>query len=62
MDPGAACYRIALCRNGAGTEREESEREPTRRRLAALFAAISSEITDRFTDTLAVAGANFEDN
>ena len=46
----------------AGTEREESEREPTRRRLAALFAAISSEITDRFTDTLAVAGANFEDN
>ena len=47
--------------NGAGTEREESEREPTRRRLAALFAAISSEITARFTCTLAVAGANFED-
>ena len=32
-----------------------------RRRLAALFAAISSEITARFTCTLAVAGANFED-
>jgi len=31
------------------------------RRLAALFAAISSEITGRFTGTLTVAGANFED-
>src|SRR5215471_13673179 len=30
------------------------------RRLAALFAAISSEITDRFTGTLTVAGANFD--
>jgi uncharacterized membrane protein YccC len=32
-----------------------------RRRLGALFAAISSEITGRFTDTLTVAGANFAD-
>jgi uncharacterized membrane protein YccC len=32
-----------------------------RRRLAALFAAISSEITSRFAGTLAVAGANFDD-
>jgi uncharacterized membrane protein YccC len=32
-----------------------------RRRLGALFAAISSEITGRFTGTLAVAGANFAD-
>src|SRR6201997_826411 len=31
------------------------------RRLAALFAAISSEITSRFAGTLAVAGANFDD-
>jgi uncharacterized membrane protein YccC len=30
------------------------------RRLAALFAAISSEITSRFTGTLTVAGANFD--
>ena len=30
------------------------------RRLAALFAAISSEITGRFTGTLTVAGANFD--
>ena len=32
-----------------------------RRRLATLFAAISSEITSRFAGTLAVAGANFDD-
>lgn len=32
-----------------------------RRRLAALFAAISSEIAGRFTGTLAVTGANFDD-
>ena len=32
-----------------------------RRRLATLFAAISSEITTRFAGTLAVAGANFDD-
>src|SRR5215472_14874998 len=32
-----------------------------RRRLAALFAAISSEITGRFAGTLAVARANFDD-
>jgi uncharacterized membrane protein YccC len=31
-----------------------------RRRLAALFAAISAEITSRFTGTLVVAGAEFE--
>ncbi len=31
------------------------------RRLATLFAAISSEITSRFAGTLAVAGANFDD-
>ena len=31
------------------------------RRLAALFAAISSEITGQFTGTLTVAGANFDD-
>jgi hypothetical protein len=31
------------------------------RRLAALLAAISSEITGRFTGTLMVAGANFDD-
>jgi uncharacterized membrane protein YccC len=32
-----------------------------RRRLAALFAALSSEVTGRFTGTLAVAGADFAD-
>ena len=32
-----------------------------RRRLATLFAAISSEITSRFAGTLAVAGANFDE-
>jgi uncharacterized membrane protein YccC len=32
-----------------------------RRRLATLFAAISSEITCRYTGTLKVAGANFDD-
>ena len=31
------------------------------RRLAALLAAIASEIASRFTGTLAVAGANFDD-
>jgi uncharacterized membrane protein YccC len=31
------------------------------RRLAALFAAIASEITGRFTGTLTAAGANFDD-
>jgi uncharacterized membrane protein YccC len=31
------------------------------RRLAALFAAVVSEITARFTGTLTVAGANFDD-
>ena len=32
-----------------------------RRRLATLFAAISSEITSQFAGTLVMAGANFED-
>jgi uncharacterized membrane protein YccC len=32
-----------------------------RRRLATLFAAISSEITGRYAGTLKVAGANFDD-
>ena len=32
-----------------------------RRRLATLFAAISAEITGRFTGTLALAGAEFEE-
>src|SRR5215831_8853799 len=32
-----------------------------RRRLATLFATISSEITSRFAGMLAVAGANFDD-
>ena len=32
-----------------------------RRRLGALFATISSEITGRFAGTLAVAGANFDE-
>ena len=31
------------------------------RRLAALFAATTSEIADRFIDTLTAAGANFDD-
>jgi uncharacterized membrane protein YccC len=31
------------------------------RRLAALFGAIASEIADRFTGTLTVAGTNFDD-
>ncbi len=33
-----------------------------RRRLAALFAGISAEVTGRFTGTLATAGAGFEEN
>jgi uncharacterized membrane protein YccC len=33
-----------------------------RRRLATLFAAISAEISGRFTGTLATAGANFEED
>jgi uncharacterized membrane protein YccC len=32
-----------------------------RRRLATLFAALSAEISDRFTSTLTVAGADFAD-
>ena len=40
----------------AGTDFGQAQR-----RLAALFAAISSEITGRYTGTLAVAGANFDD-
>src|SRR5262249_57584437 len=32
-----------------------------RRRLATLFSGISSEISGRFTRTLAVAGTNFDD-
>src|SRR3984893_18465716 len=40
----------------AGTDFGQAQR-----RLAALFAAISSEITNLYTGTLAVAGANFDD-
>jgi uncharacterized membrane protein YccC len=40
----------------AGTDFGQAQR-----RLAALFAAISSEITSLYTGTLAVAGANFDD-
>jgi uncharacterized membrane protein YccC len=40
----------------AGTDFGQAQR-----RLAALFAAISSEITRRFARTLAVAGANFDE-
>jgi uncharacterized membrane protein YccC len=47
---GIVCAGIVL----AGTDFGQAQR-----RLAALFAAISSEIASRFTGTLAVAGANF---
>ena len=40
----------------AGTDFGQAQR-----RLAALFAAISSEITSLYTGTLAVAGADFDD-
>jgi hypothetical protein len=49
---GAVCAGIVL----AGTDFGQ-----TQRRLAALFAAISSEIASRLTGTLAVAGANFDE-
>ena len=47
---GIVCAGIVL----AGTDFGQAQR-----RLGALFAAISSEITGRFATTLAVAGANF---
>jgi uncharacterized membrane protein YccC len=49
---GIVCAGIVL----AGTDLGGAQR-----RLAALFAAIASEITDRFIGTLTVAGANFDD-
>jgi uncharacterized membrane protein YccC len=49
---GIVCAGIVL----AGTDFGQAQR-----RLAALFAAISSEIASRFTGTLAVAGANFDE-
>src|ERR1700746_1967241 len=49
---GIVCAGIVL----AGTDFGQAQR-----RLATLFAAISSEITGRFAGTLAVAGANFEE-
>jgi uncharacterized membrane protein YccC len=49
---GIVCAGIVL----AGTDFGQVQR-----RLAALFAAISSEIASRFTGTLAAAGANFDD-
>jgi uncharacterized membrane protein YccC len=49
---GIVCAGIVL----VGTDFGQAQR-----RLAALFAAISSEITGRYTGTLAVAGANFDD-
>jgi uncharacterized membrane protein YccC len=48
---GIACAGIVLAATDLGD---------APRRLAALFAAISSEITGRFTGTLTVAGANFD--
>src|SRR2546429_10003799 len=48
---GIVCAGIVL----AGTDLGGA-----RRRLATLFAAISAEITARFTGTLATAGAEFE--
>ena len=49
---GIVCAGIVL----AGTDFGQAHR-----RLGALFAAISSEITGRFAGTLAVAGANFDE-
>src|SRR5208282_5905641 len=49
---GIVCAGIVL----AGTDLGGA-----RRRLANLFAALSSEITSRFTGTLTAAGANFDD-
>jgi uncharacterized membrane protein YccC len=49
---GIVCAGVVL----AGTDFGQAHR-----RLAALFAAISSEITNLYTGTLAVAGANFDD-
>src|SRR5208282_2223395 len=48
---GIVCAGIVL----AGTDLGGA-----RRRLATLFAGISSEITNRFTGSLAIAGAEFE--
>src|SRR5499433_921826 len=49
---GIVCAGIVL----AGTDFGQAQR-----RLGALFAAISSEITGRFAATLAVAGTNFDE-
>jgi len=49
---GIVCAGIVL----AGTDFGQAQR-----RLGALFAAISSEITGRFATTLAMAGANFDE-
>ncbi|HEX6443222.1 MAG TPA: FUSC family protein, partial [Stellaceae bacterium] len=49
---GIVCAGIVL----AGTDFGQAQR-----RLGALFAAITSEITGRFASTLAVAGANFDE-
>lgn len=49
---GIVCAGVVL----AGTDFGQA-----RRQLAALFAAVSSEIAARFAGTLAVAGGNFDD-
>jgi len=45
----------------AGTVLAATDFGDAPRRLAALFATIASEITSRFSGTLRLAGANFED-
>jgi uncharacterized membrane protein YccC len=50
---GIVCAGIVLATTDLGG---------ARRRLATLFAAISAEISRRFTATLATAGANFEED
>src|ERR1700756_5785193 len=57
-----AVYRASeICIVSAGVVLAGTDFGQARRRLGALFAAISSEITSRFAGTLAVAGANFDE-
>lgn len=67
--PGGGAFMLAITRASeicigivsAGVILAVTDFGGARRRLAALFSAISSEISGRFTRTLAVAGADFDD-
>ena len=59
--PSTARAKICIGIVCAGVVLAVTDFGQTQRRLATLFAAISSEITGRFAGTLADAGADFDD-